>query len=181
MRHWDAAARGNSSLREAFTRVLQQEVPHHLGVTTGVALVDTQSFYGSIEWPTLAPSALALDFPPQTLYLELLQCVAARTPGLLGAATRASRPTRSVVKGLRAGTRFAKAMTHYALATTTVANPRLGQRAKIGDLSQPARGLRAAVRKDLAACVVDACEQLSAKPKSVIVILSLQDAKWVAK
>eukprot|EP00959_Pyramimonas_sp_CCMP1952_P268994 5624315-Pyramimonas_sp.AAC.1 len=46
--HWDAAIRGNSSLREAFVRVLQQEVSHHLGVATGEALVDIQSFYDSI-------------------------------------------------------------------------------------------------------------------------------------
>eukprot|EP00959_Pyramimonas_sp_CCMP1952_P333677 6987959-Pyramimonas_sp.AAC.1 len=40
--HWDAAVRGNSSLREAFVRVLQQEVSHHLGAATGEALVDIQ-------------------------------------------------------------------------------------------------------------------------------------------
>eukprot|EP00959_Pyramimonas_sp_CCMP1952_P085705 1792836-Pyramimonas_sp.AAC.1 len=110
---WDAAVRGNPSLREAFARALQQEVPHHLGIAVGEGLVDIKSFYDSIEWPGLVLCSLNLSFPPRILYLELLQCAAARTVSQLGATSRAFQPTRSAVQGLRSGTRFGKAMTHY--------------------------------------------------------------------
>eukprot|EP00959_Pyramimonas_sp_CCMP1952_P173558 3626697-Pyramimonas_sp.AAC.1 len=76
---WDAAVRGNSSLREAFVRALQQEVPHHLGIAVGEGLVDIKSFYDSIEWPGLVLCSPNLSFPPRIFYLELLQCAAART------------------------------------------------------------------------------------------------------
>eukprot|EP00959_Pyramimonas_sp_CCMP1952_P298449 6242613-Pyramimonas_sp.AAC.1 len=68
------------------------------------------------------------------------------------------------------------AMTHYALATITVAHPRLGQPIWIEGLPQSARGSRAAVRKNWLRA-----KQSRVAPKSLIVRSSLQDAKWAAK
>ena len=88
--------------------------------------------------------------------------------------------------GSISGTRFAKAMTHYVLATITVERPRMGHRSWIDDLSQSARGSRPAIRRQLAACVIDTCIELQAKqqkvaPKSVILYSSFQDTMWVAR
>eukprot|EP00959_Pyramimonas_sp_CCMP1952_P277600 5803130-Pyramimonas_sp.AAC.1 len=62
----------------------------------------------------------------------------------------------------------------------------MGHRIWIDDLSQSVRGSRAVVRKELAACVINTCEELKAKQlkvanKSVIICSSFQDAQWVAK
>eukprot|EP00959_Pyramimonas_sp_CCMP1952_P209497 4383051-Pyramimonas_sp.AAC.1 len=61
---WDAALADNSSLREAFLRAVQQEVPQRLGVACGEGLIDIPGFYDAIDWSRLATSALALHFPP---------------------------------------------------------------------------------------------------------------------
>eukprot|EP00959_Pyramimonas_sp_CCMP1952_P327548 6857122-Pyramimonas_sp.AAC.1 len=58
-------------------------------------------------------------------------------------------------------------MTHYVLEVITVAHPRMGHRIWIDDLSQSARGSRAAVRRELAACVINTCEELRAKQLKV--------------
>ncbi len=54
---------------------------------------------------------MRLEFPAEVLGLELLQCMAARCLRQAGAYSEAFSPTRSVVQGLRSGTRFAKAVT----------------------------------------------------------------------
>eukprot|EP00959_Pyramimonas_sp_CCMP1952_P378889 7936692-Pyramimonas_sp.AAC.1 len=62
----------------------------------------------------------------------------------------------------------------------------MGHRIWIGDLPQSVRGSRAAARRELAACVINTCEELRAKqlkvaPKSTIICSPFQDAQWVAR
>ena len=95
-----------------------------------------QSSYDSIEWPGLATRAPNLALPPRILYLETLQCIAARTLGQLRAASRPNQPTRSVAQGLKFGTRFGNFLTHFALSKITVARARMGRRIWIDDLLQ---------------------------------------------
>eukprot|EP00959_Pyramimonas_sp_CCMP1952_P262806 5495287-Pyramimonas_sp.AAC.1 len=64
-------------------------------------------------------------------------------------------------------------MTHYVLSAITTAHPRVSHRIWIGDISQGTRGSRSAVRRQLAARIIQTCQELRAKklnvsPKSVV-------------
>eukprot|EP00959_Pyramimonas_sp_CCMP1952_P116274 2431054-Pyramimonas_sp.AAC.1 len=52
--HWDAAVAGNSALREALVRALEDEVHTRLQIPSGHTLWDLASFYDSIEFEPLA-------------------------------------------------------------------------------------------------------------------------------
>eukprot|EP00959_Pyramimonas_sp_CCMP1952_P393851 8252784-Pyramimonas_sp.AAC.1 len=49
----DAAIRGNSALREAFVRALQDEACMRLGIEFGTGLIDAEAFYDSMSWEAL--------------------------------------------------------------------------------------------------------------------------------
>eukprot|EP00959_Pyramimonas_sp_CCMP1952_P326500 6834469-Pyramimonas_sp.AAC.1 len=51
---WDAAVAGNSCLREAYLRAIDEELAHTMGMNYGHALTDVQEFYDSIPWHLLA-------------------------------------------------------------------------------------------------------------------------------
>eukprot|EP00959_Pyramimonas_sp_CCMP1952_P237419 4961860-Pyramimonas_sp.AAC.1 len=106
--HWDAAVAGNSALREAFVRALEDEVHTRLQIPRGHALWDIASFYVSIEFQPLAECALEKGFPPVISFLELQLCLAPRMLEQLSCFSEPFEVTRSVVQGLRNGTRFAK-------------------------------------------------------------------------
>eukprot|EP00959_Pyramimonas_sp_CCMP1952_P244474 5110240-Pyramimonas_sp.AAC.1 len=104
---WDAAIAGNNAFREAYLKVLESEVAVKLGATVGRAILDIKSFYDHIQWPRLIRAALRLGYPPALLFLELQSCLPPRLASRIGAHSIAFQPTRSVVQGLRSGTRFA--------------------------------------------------------------------------
>eukprot|EP00959_Pyramimonas_sp_CCMP1952_P046405 969230-Pyramimonas_sp.AAC.1 len=45
---WDAAAAGNSALKEAFARALQDEPQTRLSIAHGHGLLDVEAFYDGI-------------------------------------------------------------------------------------------------------------------------------------
>eukprot|EP00959_Pyramimonas_sp_CCMP1952_P313490 6561885-Pyramimonas_sp.AAC.1 len=67
----------------------------------------------------MGKAALRLSFPPEVLGLELQQCMAARCVRQSGAYGAPFVPTRSIVQGLRGGTRFGKCSTYYVLQRIT--------------------------------------------------------------
>eukprot|EP00959_Pyramimonas_sp_CCMP1952_P384105 8050078-Pyramimonas_sp.AAC.1 len=76
-------------------------------------------------------------------------------------------------------------MTHYVLSAIAVAHPRVSHRIWIDGLSQGTSGSRSAVRRQLASCTIETCQELQAKqlavsPKSVVIWPHFQDAKWIA-
>eukprot|EP00959_Pyramimonas_sp_CCMP1952_P271350 5672908-Pyramimonas_sp.AAC.1 len=76
-------------------------------------------------------------------------------------------------------------MTHYVLSAITTAHPRVSHRIWIDDISQGTKGSRSAVRQQLAACIIQTCQELRAKkpnvsPKTVVMCSHSQDAKWIA-
>eukprot|EP00959_Pyramimonas_sp_CCMP1952_P446571 9350353-Pyramimonas_sp.AAC.1 len=66
----------------------------------------------------------------------MLQCMAARCLRQSGADSEAFTPIRSVVQGLRSGTRFAKAVTYFIMQKIATIHARLLHRLWIDDLSQ---------------------------------------------
>eukprot|EP00959_Pyramimonas_sp_CCMP1952_P254409 5314069-Pyramimonas_sp.AAC.1 len=85
----------------------------------GHALLDIQSFYDEMEWPVLVDGALRYGFPPVMLGLELQTCSG---PRLLDHGDAVSRPfqcTRSIIQGLRSGTRIAKVVANTVMARLT--------------------------------------------------------------
>eukprot|EP00959_Pyramimonas_sp_CCMP1952_P302240 6323847-Pyramimonas_sp.AAC.1 len=58
-------------------------------------------------------------------------------------------------------------MTHYVLSAITVAHPRVNHRIWIDDLSQGTCGSRSAVRRQLASCITETCQELQAKQPTV--------------
>eukprot|EP00959_Pyramimonas_sp_CCMP1952_P110447 2310542-Pyramimonas_sp.AAC.1 len=52
--HWDAAIAGNSALKEAFIRALQDESQSRLNIDHGHGLLDVEAFYDGIKWGPLA-------------------------------------------------------------------------------------------------------------------------------
>eukprot|EP00959_Pyramimonas_sp_CCMP1952_P435113 9111087-Pyramimonas_sp.AAC.1 len=104
--HWGAAARGNSAVREVFLRAVDEELAGRLGVAHGHGLCDIAQFCDSVGWHRIAAAALRLDFPAEILGHELQQCMAVRCVRQSGAYGPPFCPTRSIVQGLRAGTRF---------------------------------------------------------------------------
>eukprot|EP00959_Pyramimonas_sp_CCMP1952_P417786 8752985-Pyramimonas_sp.AAC.1 len=76
--HWGAAAKGNSALREAYQRALQEELAAYVQVPQAHGLLDVAQFYDSIDWCRLGEEAMEVDFPAEVLGLEILQCMAPR-------------------------------------------------------------------------------------------------------
>eukprot|EP00959_Pyramimonas_sp_CCMP1952_P341860 7161077-Pyramimonas_sp.AAC.1 len=64
---WGAAVAGNSRLRGAYLRAIDEELARTMGMNYGPALTDVQEFYDSIPWHLLASAALRLSFPPVIL------------------------------------------------------------------------------------------------------------------
>eukprot|EP00959_Pyramimonas_sp_CCMP1952_P102880 2151571-Pyramimonas_sp.AAC.1 len=82
-------------------------------------MIDVASFYDTVGWYRMGKAALCLAFPPEMLGLELQQCMAARCVRQSGAYGAPCAPTRSIVPGLRGGTRFGKRSTFYVLQRIT--------------------------------------------------------------
>eukprot|EP00959_Pyramimonas_sp_CCMP1952_P204925 4285097-Pyramimonas_sp.AAC.1 len=76
--YWDAAIAGNSALREAFIRALEDEVQTALRLPHGQAVLDVEAFYDGIEMASLASCALKTGFPPTILFLEIQMFLAPR-------------------------------------------------------------------------------------------------------
>eukprot|EP00959_Pyramimonas_sp_CCMP1952_P277210 5795424-Pyramimonas_sp.AAC.1 len=55
---WDAAVAGNSALKEAFVRALQDESHTGLSIAHGRGLLDVEAFCDGIEWGPLARCAV---------------------------------------------------------------------------------------------------------------------------
>eukprot|EP00959_Pyramimonas_sp_CCMP1952_P287789 6018538-Pyramimonas_sp.AAC.1 len=67
---WAAAVAGNSCLKEAYLRAVDEGLACTMGLQFGHGLLDVQEFYGAISWLPLAKAALRLRFPLVILYLE---------------------------------------------------------------------------------------------------------------
>eukprot|EP00959_Pyramimonas_sp_CCMP1952_P385478 8078563-Pyramimonas_sp.AAC.1 len=87
-------------------RAVDEELAGRLGVAHGHGVCDIAQCYDSVGWHRIAAAALRLDFPAEILGLELQQRMAVRCVRQSGAHGPPFCPTRSIVQGLRAGTRF---------------------------------------------------------------------------
>eukprot|EP00959_Pyramimonas_sp_CCMP1952_P124493 2603208-Pyramimonas_sp.AAC.1 len=76
---WDAAIEGNAALREAFVKVLDEELAVHLKSASGHGLADVEGFPETISRGNLIERTLRLGCPLRVLYLEFLQGTAPRT------------------------------------------------------------------------------------------------------
>ena len=114
-------------------------------MTNAHALCDTKNFYDMMEWDILASGAIKYGFPARTLYPELQMCTGPRLLAQFDATSQPFQATRSIIQGLRSGTRFARCMTSKVMEVATTANPRLSQRLWIDDLSMSAVGSSLAV------------------------------------
>eukprot|EP00959_Pyramimonas_sp_CCMP1952_P412539 8644833-Pyramimonas_sp.AAC.1 len=183
---WDAAVRGNSSLREAFRRALDEEVAGILNVSYGHALTDIDGYYDNMLWLKLSRAALRLGFPPTILYMELLQCAHPRTLNQIGSFSMAFEPTCSIIQGLRAGTRLARAMTFFIMEVITTSQVRCSHRLWIDDISQTTMGSESQVKKDLVQCVAATARGLHSQglkvaSKSTVVCTKLSLARDVVR
>eukprot|EP00959_Pyramimonas_sp_CCMP1952_P404730 8482088-Pyramimonas_sp.AAC.1 len=75
---WGAARAGNSALKEAYMRAMDEELFFRLRSSQGHALLDIKSFYDEIGWSILVDRALECNFPATTLRLELQVCAGPR-------------------------------------------------------------------------------------------------------
>ena len=134
---WDAAVKGNSAVFEAFVRAVDEEACTALGFAYAHAMLDFKSFYDSMGWVKLGRAALKLGFPPAILALELQQCLAARVLVSDRTASLAFQPSRSIVQGLRSGTRFARCLAFFIMTRVTrAASPPCCRRASGSTISR---------------------------------------------
>eukprot|EP00959_Pyramimonas_sp_CCMP1952_P437276 9155311-Pyramimonas_sp.AAC.1 len=97
---WNAAISGNSSLVEVFLCALSHEIAGWMKLPTGNGMLDIKGFYDGVEWDVLVLAALRSGYPPAILYMELAQCVAARTLEHFGALREPFIMERSTHQGL---------------------------------------------------------------------------------
>ena len=77
--HWDAAVRGNSSLRESMNRALRIECAMLGGVPAALALIDVEKYYASMDLLLLYQKANERVFPTRVLLHSFSQYLAPRS------------------------------------------------------------------------------------------------------
>eukprot|EP00959_Pyramimonas_sp_CCMP1952_P349799 7329352-Pyramimonas_sp.AAC.1 len=100
-----------------------------------------------------------------------MQCMAARCLRQSGTYSEPFAPLRSIVQGLRGGTRFAKCATCHIMHRPTTVHVGMSQRLWIDDPSQSIKSTSETMRNKLVRCLVDTCRSmqragLSISPKS---------------
>ena len=123
---------------------------------------------------------------PLEAWFGLQRLMASRCVRQSGAYSAPFDPTRSIVQGLRAGTRFAKCATYYIMAKITTVHVGMSHRLWIDDLSQTYRASRRTMVAKMVHCLADTCQAiqeagLKVSPKSVVLCTRLCDAKLVAR
>ena len=111
--------------------------------------------------------------------------MAPRTIAQVDCFSQAFQPTRSVIQGLRNGTRFARCMTYFILDRMSQSRPSVDMRLWMDDLSQFVAGPRKVIRGKLVKVLEETCQWLDkyglkVAPKSVILCSKFPDAKHIA-
>eukprot|EP00959_Pyramimonas_sp_CCMP1952_P101594 2125629-Pyramimonas_sp.AAC.1 len=96
------------------------------------------------------------------------------------------QPTRSVVQGLRSGTRFARCMSYWVLHRLCTVHPSLSERLWIDDLSMRSVGSRRQVRLTMVKGICSAAkymksQDLTISPKSTVTCSHSVDTKAVVQ
>ena len=112
--------------------------------------------------------------------------MSARSLAQDGSFSEAFQPSRSIVQGIRSGTRFGRCMVYHILSQITTAHVGMSMRIWVDDLSQRVLGSRRVVRVRLLRVLKDTCSKLQeiglkAAPKSVLMCSRPADGKYVSK
>ena len=102
-----------------------------------------------MEWDTLVAGAFRYGFPAAMLGLELQICASPRMLDQGDAVSRPFQAIRSIIQGLRSGTRIARCVTNLVMERLTVMHSGLSEWLWIDDLSQSAVGSSRSLRRSL--------------------------------